>query len=58
MRHQRWSEPLPHHADEPARDRAPEPDHPRSSGRARPFAMSALALIAAALIVVILAAAL
>jgi hypothetical protein len=56
MRHQ--PKPLQHHADEPNRDPAPERDHPRSSGRERPIAMSAIALIAAALIVAILAAAL
>ena len=56
MRHERWSEPLPHHTDEshPLLER----HRPRSSGRGRPIAMSAMALIAAALIVVILAAAL
>ena len=58
MRHQRSPEPLTHHAGEPGRDSAPEPGHPRNPGRARPFAISAMALIAAALIVVILAAAL
>jgi hypothetical protein len=58
MRQKTWSESLPHRPDEPDRDAALERDRPRSSGRGRPVALSAIALIAAALIVVILAAAL
>ena len=58
MRQRTWSETLPHPPDEPDRDPGLERDRPRSSGRGRPLAVSALALIAAALIVAILAAAL
>jgi len=58
MRQRNWSEPLPYRPDEPDRDPGLERDRPRSSGRERPIAVSALALIAAALIVAILAAAL
>jgi len=57
MRQRTWSEQLPHHPDEPERDPGLERERLRSS-RVRPFAVSALGLIAAALIVVILAAAL
>jgi hypothetical protein len=56
MRQKTWSESLPHRPDEPDRDAALERDRPRSSGRGRPIAVSAVALIAAALIIVILAA--
>jgi hypothetical protein len=58
MRQRTWSEPLPHRPDEPDRDPGLERDRPRSSGRGRPVALSAIALLAAALIVAILAAAL
>ncbi len=58
MRQRTWSEPLPHRSSEPDRDPGLERDRPRSSGRGRPIAVSAIALIAAALIVAILAAAL
>ena len=52
MRHQPWSEPLQHRPEEPEHDAELEPD----SARGRPMAVSAMALIAAALIVVIIAA--
>ena len=58
MRQRTWSETLPQRPDEPNRDTGLKRDRPRSSGRGRPIAVSALALIAAALIVAILAAAL
>jgi hypothetical protein len=50
-------EPRPLRADEPGRDPALERDRPRSSRSVRPIAVSAIALIVAAVIVVILAAA-
>ena len=54
MRHQLWSEPLQNRPEEPEYDA--ELDH--DSARGRPMAVSAMALIAAALIVVVIAAAL
>ena len=60
MRHQPWSEPLQSHPHEPddAATTKPDSDSSRHARIPRPAAVSALALLGAAVIVAVLAAAL